>query len=43
MITETLSFSLAHGIARLTLNRPDAGNAVDFDLARALAAAAVRS
>lgn len=42
MITETLSFSLAHGIARLTLNRPDAGNAVDFDLARALAAAAVR-
>lgn len=42
MNTEPLSISVAGGIARLTLNRPDAGNALDFEVAHALAAAAVR-
>jgi 2-(1,2-epoxy-1,2-dihydrophenyl)acetyl-CoA isomerase len=33
---------VADGIARVTLNRPDAGNAVDLAMARALVAASIR-
>jgi 2-(1,2-epoxy-1,2-dihydrophenyl)acetyl-CoA isomerase len=42
-MTETdapLLFTRAHGIARLTLNRPQAGNSIDVPLARALMEAA---
>jgi 2-(1,2-epoxy-1,2-dihydrophenyl)acetyl-CoA isomerase len=35
-------FTVADGIARVTLNRPDAGNAVDLAMARALLAASIR-
>ncbi|RJG56154.1 enoyl-CoA hydratase [Sphingobium terrigena] len=35
-------FTVADGIARVTLNRPDAGNAVDLAMARALVDVAIR-
>lgn len=38
----TVIFEQQGGIARLTLNRPDQGNGLDLDLARALLAAAIR-
>jgi 2-(1,2-epoxy-1,2-dihydrophenyl)acetyl-CoA isomerase len=37
-----LIVEIADGIARLTLNRPDAGNAIDLPLAEALLAASIR-
>jgi 2-(1,2-epoxy-1,2-dihydrophenyl)acetyl-CoA isomerase len=37
-----LLVDVTDGVARLTLNRPDAGNAVDLPLARALVAASIR-
>lgn len=37
-----LEFTVASGIARLTLNRPDAGNTIDTSMARALLDAAIR-
>jgi 2-(1,2-epoxy-1,2-dihydrophenyl)acetyl-CoA isomerase len=37
-----LIVEVEQGIARLTLNRPDAGNAVDLPMARALVAASIR-
>ena len=37
-----LIVAVADGIAHLTLNRPDAGNAIDLPLAHALLAAAIR-
>jgi 2-(1,2-epoxy-1,2-dihydrophenyl)acetyl-CoA isomerase len=36
-----VQLTVAEGIARLTLNRPDAGNAIDLALARALLQAAI--
>jgi len=35
-------FDVADGIARITLNRPDAGNAIDMPMAHALVAASIR-
>ncbi|WP_313805470.1 enoyl-CoA hydratase-related protein [Sphingobium sp.] len=35
-------FSVMDGVARITLNRPEAGNAVDLPMARALVEAAIR-
>jgi 2-(1,2-epoxy-1,2-dihydrophenyl)acetyl-CoA isomerase len=39
---ENLRFEIAGGIARITLNRPDAANTIDLALARDLADAALR-
>jgi len=36
MITEKIIFEETNGVARLTLNRPDQGNAVDLDMMRAI-------
>lgn len=35
-------FEIADGIARITLNRPEAGNAIDLPMARALVQASIR-
>jgi len=40
-MSEPLLFIRENGIARLTLNRPQAGNAIDLSLARALMEAAI--
>jgi len=37
-----LKFDVEGGIARLALNRPDVGNSLDLELARALVQAAIR-
>ena len=37
---ESIDFEVENGLARLTLNRPDAANALNLDLARELRAAA---
>lgn len=42
MTDPTVTFSLEGGLARLTLNRPEAGNALTPELAQALMKAAVR-
>lgn len=42
MADDCVTFSLEDGLARLTLNRPDAGNSLTPGLAQALMAAAVR-
>jgi 2-(1,2-epoxy-1,2-dihydrophenyl)acetyl-CoA isomerase len=42
MSEPVLLVDVADGVARLTLNRPDAGNAVDLSLARALVEASIR-
>jgi len=42
MTDEPLLFAVENSIARLTLNRPDTGNAIDLDLAWALVEAAIR-
>lgn len=42
MSEELLLFSVERHIARIVLNRPQAGNVIDLDMARALAAAAAR-
>ena len=39
---ENLRFESSHGLARITLQRPDAANAIDLALARELADAALR-
>lgn len=39
---ETLEFALQRGVARITLNRPDAANAIDLQLARELMEVALR-
>lgn len=39
---ETLEFALQHGVGRITLNRPDAANAIDLQLARELMEVALR-
>ena len=36
MITEKIIFEETNGVARLTLNRPDQGNAVDLEMMRAI-------
>lgn len=36
MITEKIIFEETNGVARLTLNRPDQGNAVDMEMMRAI-------
>ena len=36
MITEKIIFRESDGVARLTLNRPDQGNAVDLEMMRAI-------
>ena len=41
-MTEPVTLSVEDGLARLTLNRPDALNAINRELAEALMAAAVR-
>jgi 2-(1,2-epoxy-1,2-dihydrophenyl)acetyl-CoA isomerase len=41
-VTEPLIIDVIDGIAWLTLNRPDAGNALDLPMARALADASIR-
>lgn len=41
-MTDAVQFQIADGVATLTLNRPDVGNAIDLPLARALLAAAIR-
>ena len=41
-MTEPVTLSVEDGLARLTLNRPDALNAINRDMAEALMAAAVR-
>lgn len=38
-MTETVQLQISDGVARITLNRPDDGNAISLDLARALGAA----
>lgn len=42
MSAPPILFDVADGIARITLNRPEAGNAIDLPLARALVEAATR-
>lgn len=42
MTDDSLTFDVVHGIAWLTLNRPEAGNAIDLPMARALADASIR-
>lgn len=42
MIETPVLFDLAGGIARVTLNRPEAGNAIDLPMARALTEIAIR-
>jgi len=42
MTDQNLLFELSDGVATLTLNRPDAANAIDLDLGRALMHAAIR-
>lgn len=42
MSSTPLLFQVADGIARITLNRPQAGNAIDLPMARALADASMR-
>jgi 2-(1,2-epoxy-1,2-dihydrophenyl)acetyl-CoA isomerase len=39
---ENLRFEASHGVARITLQRPDAANTIDLSLARELADAALR-
>jgi 2-(1,2-epoxy-1,2-dihydrophenyl)acetyl-CoA isomerase len=39
---ENLRFELADGVATITLNRPDAANAIDLALARELMQVAIR-
>ncbi len=39
---ETLAFELRDGVARVTLNRPEAANALDLQMSRELMAAAIR-
>jgi enoyl-CoA hydratase/carnithine racemase len=36
MITEKIIFEESDGVARLTLNRPDKGNAVDLEMMRGI-------
>ncbi|HKX78651.1 MAG TPA: enoyl-CoA hydratase-related protein [Novosphingobium sp.] len=40
--TDGLTFSVSEGVARITLDRPDAGNAITLPLAHALLATALR-
>lgn len=42
MSEELVQLTVDHGIARITLNRPDQGNVIDLSMARALLAASVR-
>lgn len=42
MSDDPLLVEVGNGVARLTLNRPHAGNAIDLDLARALVQATIR-
>src|SRR6218665_1730097 len=42
MSDDPLLLDIADGIARITLNRPDAGNAINLPMARALVDAAIR-
>lgn len=42
MSDEPVLFTVADGIACITLNRPDAGNAIDLPMARALVQASIR-
>jgi len=40
-VVDGISFTVSDGVARITLDRPDAGNAIDLPLARALLSAAI--
>jgi 2-(1,2-epoxy-1,2-dihydrophenyl)acetyl-CoA isomerase len=42
MSDNSLLFAIEGSVARLTLNRPDAGNAINLDMARALVTSAIR-
>jgi len=40
-VVDGISFTVSDGVARITLDRPDVGNAIDLPLARALLSAAI--